>query len=126
VKLKITGKILLEALENAVGKYPELEGRFVSVSGIKFGFDPSKEAGQRIDQNSIQFGNGKEFGLENEYILATADYLMFGKDGFDCFLQGEILVNEENALTLKQIAVEFFGKKNCKGILNFFRIVKER
>ena len=32
----VTGSQLLEALENGVSKYPELEGRFPQLSGVSF------------------------------------------------------------------------------------------
>ena len=38
--LKIPGDILLQLLENGVSKWPTLDGRFLSVSGLKFSFDP--------------------------------------------------------------------------------------
>ena len=45
---------MLEALENAVSKYPQLEGRFLQVSGLKFAFDPSKPVGERVDARLVQ------------------------------------------------------------------------
>ena len=53
VVLEITGKQLLEALENGVSQYPKLEGRFPQVSGIQFTFDSTKPAGQRILSNTL-------------------------------------------------------------------------
>jgi hypothetical protein len=54
VKLKITGDQLVRALENGVSKWPDLEGRFPQVSGIRFSFDPSKPPGERVDVGSIR------------------------------------------------------------------------
>ena len=39
----------MKALENGVSQYPKLEGRFPQVSGVEFGFDPSKPPGQRVE-----------------------------------------------------------------------------
>jgi len=36
-----------------VSRYPTLEGRFPQVSGIRFGFDPTKLPGQRIDPRHV-------------------------------------------------------------------------
>lgn len=54
------GKILHEALENSVSKYPKLEGTFPLVAGIEFAFDPSKPPGKRIDPRIIK--------IKNEYL----------------------------------------------------------
>ena len=41
VVLKMPGSVLKEALEEALSKYPELDGRFPAISGFKLQFDPS-------------------------------------------------------------------------------------
>lgn len=51
--LEITGEQLIYALENGVSQYPKLEGRFPQVSGIRFCFDSSRPAGQRVLAKSI-------------------------------------------------------------------------
>lgn len=51
--LRITGKQLLDALENGVSQYPRLEGRFPQVSGLSFKFDPNKPKGQRVVMHSV-------------------------------------------------------------------------
>lgn len=53
--LSITGRQLLDALENGVSQYPRLEGRFPQVSGFTFMFDPkrSRPSGHRIQENSV-------------------------------------------------------------------------
>ena len=50
----VAGQQIIEALENGVSKYPVLEGRFPQVSGISFGFDPTKLPGQRIDWRLVR------------------------------------------------------------------------
>ena len=51
--MKMNAAFLHSVLEVAVGKYPNLEGRFPTISGFRFAFDPSKPAGSRIDINSL-------------------------------------------------------------------------
>lgn len=51
--VETSGATLLAALENAVCKWPQTEGRFCQVSGIKFAFDPSKPPGERVDRDSV-------------------------------------------------------------------------
>jgi 5'-nucleotidase len=42
VVAQMTGKTFKEALENGVSQYPNYDGRFPVVSGVKFSFDPEK------------------------------------------------------------------------------------
>jgi 5'-nucleotidase len=51
--VRVDAFVLHEILENAVSKYPNLEGRFPSVSGFHFAFNPSKPPGSRIDIDSL-------------------------------------------------------------------------
>jgi len=50
----VIGQQIIEALENGVSKYPVLEGRFPQVSGVSFGFDPTKLPGHRIDPRHVR------------------------------------------------------------------------
>ena len=56
--LQVTGSIVKEALEKSVSLYPEAEGHWLAVSGLKFTFDQSKPAGERIDPASILTSSG--------------------------------------------------------------------
>ena len=76
--LEITGKSLIEALENGVSKYPSYDGRFPSVSGISFTFDASFPAYQRILKESIKMEK-EEFKEENVYKVAVKGFIADGK-----------------------------------------------
>lgn len=76
VVIKVQGKALLEALENSVGKYPALEGRFPQVSNIHFEFDPSKPEGSRVMHAEV---GGEPLELERPYKLVTRGYMARGK-----------------------------------------------
>ena len=54
--IRTCGENLLKALENGVSAVPKLEGRFPSVSGVRFKFDSSKPAFERITEITV---NGK-------------------------------------------------------------------
>ena len=73
VVIAANGNHLLEALENAVSKYPALEGRFPQVSGIEFSFDPAKPAGLRCRDVTI---GSQPINLEKEYKTVTRDYMV--------------------------------------------------
>ncbi|KAK4940012.1 hypothetical protein LTR66_014953 [Elasticomyces elasticus] len=111
VVVRLKGKVILEALENAVGKYPALEGRFPQVSNIEIEFDPSRPESSRILTSSI---DSKPLDLEKDYTLATRDYMVRGKDGFTSLLltanggTADSLVSEENGLLISTILRQYF------------------
>ena len=76
VLLKAKGKAIWEALENGVGSWPALEGRFPQVSGVKFVFDTRKEKGKRVSKVEI---GGEPLDEERKYVLATRGYMGRGK-----------------------------------------------
>ena len=46
--VSITGAVLKLALENAVSKYPALDGRWPAISNLEMQIDPSQPEGKRI------------------------------------------------------------------------------
>jgi 5'-nucleotidase len=56
--IEVTGKIILDLMENGVSLWPSLDGRWPIVSGFKFSFDPSKPPGNRIV--SLKKDNGED------------------------------------------------------------------
>ncbi|MGI6344929.1 MAG: bifunctional metallophosphatase/5'-nucleotidase [Bacillota bacterium] len=91
----ITGAQLLEVLEHGVRLYPEASGGFPHVSGVRFTFDPSLPAGERVVAVTV---GGKELDLEAVYTVATNDFLAAGGDGFTAFAAGENLLDTGDAL----------------------------
>ena len=67
----MTGEQVVQALENSVSKYPAHEGRFAQLSGVTFGFDPTKPSGQRVDPRHVK--------VQNEYIEMDRVSLIFLK-----------------------------------------------
>ena len=54
-------------------------GRFPQVSGIKFSFDASRPAGQRVMDVKV---NGRPLSDTRKYSLATTTFLYDGGDGY--------------------------------------------
>lgn len=77
VVLEVSGKDLLDALENAVSAYPKLEGRFPQVSGVSFVFNPTKPPGCRIEPQLVQIAD-EWLNLDQMYSLCIKSY-MYGK-----------------------------------------------
>lgn len=111
VVVQVQGKNIVDALENAVSKYPALEGRFPQVSGIVFTFDPAKPEGSRC---SDVFIKGSPVDLEEEYKLVTRDYMVRGKDGFTSLTLEEeggpakSLVGDETGMLISMILRQYF------------------
>jgi 5'-nucleotidase len=112
VLLEVTGKQLLEGLENGVSMFPKLEGRFPQVSGINFAFDPEKPAGKRIDPEFVKVGDeylDLDPKSKKTYRLATKAYLANGKDGYDVLAKCKQLIDEENGPTLAYAVQNHFA-----------------
>ena len=71
--IQITGRQLLEQLENGVSKVGEKDGRFPQVSGMKFTFDPDQPVGQRITKVLI---GDEPLDLAKVYTMATIEFLL--------------------------------------------------
>ncbi|KAL4234758.1 hypothetical protein ACF0H5_006400 [Mactra antiquata] len=98
VVIEITGKGVIEALENSVSQYPKLEGRFPQVSGVKFVFDPSKPSGHRIEAGLVQIQD-EYVVMDKKYRLCTKEYIASGKDGYDVFKDCPVVVCSEQCPT---------------------------
>jgi len=105
--LQLSGKQVIDVLENSVSQYPRLEGRFAQVSGVTFTFDASKKAGERVVKDTIKIGSDP-IQLENLYKLTTKDYLRQGKDGYDVFRDSVCLADGEQAGILPTMVRDYF------------------
>lgn len=91
VVLEVTGRVIIDALENAVCMYPKLEGRFPQVSGISFVFDPSKTARSRIEPRLVQIAD-EWINPDQKYSLCIKSYMYGGCDGYTMFKGAKVLV----------------------------------
>ena len=111
VVIGVTGDAVHAALENAVCKYPALEGRFPQVSGIKMLFDPSRPAGKRC--MNVEIG-GQPLVRDKEYMLCTREYMVRGKDGFTSLMLEEhggharSIVGDESGMLISSLLRQYF------------------
>lgn len=109
VVIRTSGNNILAALENSVSKLPALEGRFCQVSGVEFGYDPTREPGDRIRYVKIR---GEPLQGEKRYTIATRGYMARGKDGFDSLKIGnsdvESIIDEEHGALISIIVRQYF------------------
>ncbi len=90
VKLEISGRTLLAALENGVAKVENIRGQFPHVSGMTYVFDPAQPAGSRI--TSVQVGK-QPLDPNATYTLATNDYIARGGDDYGMLKEAKRIID---------------------------------
>jgi len=91
---ELTGADVWVALENGVGRVelddelnPKVDGasgRFLQVSGLRYVYDATQEAGSRIvSADVLQDGEFVSLDLEAVYTVASNDFMRGGGDGYD-------------------------------------------
>ena len=105
IVVKVLGSVFKAALENGVSAWPKFDGRFPSISGVKFSFDPSRDPGTRINLEDIETGSGP-LDPNKQYKVAMKGFVASGKDGYTMFKNGGILeyvVDEESAILIQDV-----------------------
>ncbi|KAK3282666.1 hypothetical protein CYMTET_9609 [Cymbomonas tetramitiformis] len=96
VVMEVSGKQVMEILENSVSMWPKAEGRFLQVSNIHFTFDGSQPAGHRVVSESVKVA-GEILIEDRRYSVACIDFTAMGKEGFTAFTHG-VKLKEEGQL----------------------------
>jgi 5'-nucleotidase len=97
LKVAISGKTLLQALEHGVARSAEDSepGRFPQISGMRFAFDATKPAGARVTSVTVA---GEPLNPKRRYTLATTDFLVTrGGDGYAMLADAEVLTDVTQA-----------------------------
>jgi 5'-nucleotidase / UDP-sugar diphosphatase len=84
--MELTGAEIKVALEHSVSQAPNTNGGFLQVSGLKFTYDSSKPANERVV--SVEISNGTDYVAldeESSYYVATNTFTAKGGDGYDVF-----------------------------------------
>jgi 5'-nucleotidase len=83
---KVTGKQLLTAIENGVSEVEDVAGRFPQVSGMRFTFDASRPAGDRVTSIETQDEYGwSNLNLYGTYGMVSNNFIRGGGDGYKVF-----------------------------------------
>lgn len=106
---KITGEDLVKVLEISVQAYPETQGGFLQVSGMKFEFDPSKPAGSRVTMVEV---GGAKLDKAKYYTVAINDFLGIGGDGYDVFKKYPI---HSEVGTYEEVFAQYLNSNGTKG-----------
>lgn len=79
VTKEVTGKNIRLALEHGLRYYPDQNGGFPQVAGMRYTFDPSRSAGERVVDVAV---NGQPLEDDKTYVLVTNDFMAAGGDGY--------------------------------------------
>ncbi len=99
--LDITGKELIEALENGYSEIENGAGRFPHVSGVTVSYAPSRAPGSRVHEVIYQ---GEPLAPNQQLTLAINDYLAGGGDGYDMLIDAPRII-DANASVLMTVQV---------------------
>jgi 5'-nucleotidase / UDP-sugar diphosphatase len=85
--MNLKGSEIKAALEHSVSQAPNQSGGFLQVSGLKFTYDSSKTAGERVVTVDVkgQDGNYTALDLTKNYFVATNTFTAKGGDGYAMF-----------------------------------------
>lgn len=124
VAIRLTGQQIKDALEHGVSAIADDAGRFPQVSGIRFTYSRSAPLGQKVKEMTI---SGNALVLENDYIVATDDFLAAGGDGYKAFgeavraskdfailggaVMGEKLVYNNSGKWLRDVVIDYIREK---------------
>ena len=87
---ELKGADVVAALENGVSQVEEVKGRFPQVAGLKYTFDGSKPAGERISDVMVVDADGNASPIDTgaTYGVVSNNYMRGGGDGYKVFKTG--------------------------------------
>ncbi|ESN93106.1 hypothetical protein HELRODRAFT_69219, partial [Helobdella robusta] len=107
VVFQMTDSQVLSALENGVSRFPNRDGRFPQVSGIKFHYNPAKSPGSRVLYQSIRVA-GQPLSSNKRYLICTSEFLAQGKDGYQVFTRCPVYVHPDDTPSIYSLIENFF------------------
>ena len=103
ITVRVSGQILLDALEFGVSKLPAVSGGFPQVSGITFRVNPELESSVVVDDKNQFVSVAGEYRVSDvmvgqepldpkaEYTLTGTSFLLTGGDGYTMFKEADVL-----------------------------------
>ena len=108
VKLEVTGKDIVAALENGLSQVEVAAGRFPQVSGLVVKADLTKPAGSRVFSVTV---NGAPIEDGKTYTLATNDFMAAGGDGYAVFKTGKPLINAIDGKLMASAVIDYIAAR---------------
>lgn len=107
---ELSGADIVASLENGVSDIEGGAGRFPQVAGLKYSFDQSQPAGERIsDVLVMQDGDWSPIDPEATYGVVTNDYMRRGGDGYALFASNATNVYDFGP-PLEQVVADYIAK----------------
>lgn len=106
--IELKGSDLLATLEHSVSRVAELQGRFLSVSGLTFTYDPKAPVGTRVRQVQVA---GQPLDLARAYKVAANEYIVAGGDGFPDLKKGKALIDASGAKLMANQVIDYIAAK---------------
>lgn len=91
-KVAVSGRAVLQALNNGVSRMPATDGRFPQISGLTMRVNPRGPPDSRV--SDVRIG-GAALDLDKTYTVAITDYMLKGGDGYTMFGGQRVLVGPE-------------------------------
>lgn len=103
VVVEMTGNEVAAMLENAVSRLGRDDGRFGQISGARIVARAEGAPGARIETVVIA---GSPLARERAYRVATTNFLLQGKDGYDSIARGKVVVGDIDGPSLLATIIE--------------------
>ena len=100
----ITGKALLDALENGFSEIGGGDGRFPQISGLVVEVDATKAPGARVQTVTV---GGKPLDPAATYKVATNDYMLGGGNAYKSLGTGKVLITAEAAHLMASDVIDY-------------------
>jgi 5'-nucleotidase len=81
---QVSGAVVREVLEQSVSVYPQPQGGFMQVAGLKFSFDPEKPVGERVTQILV---GGVKLDDNAAYRVVTNNFISSGGDDYTMLIE---------------------------------------
>jgi 5'-nucleotidase len=104
-EIAVTGRVLLEALENGVTQLPDYAnaGKFPQISGFTMRVDLSRPPGSRVHEVRI---NNAPLDPNRTYTLALPNFVLEGGDGYTMFGGSRVLIDKETGTPIQEALEE--------------------
>lgn len=103
VVVELRGADVVAILENGVSRIGRDDGRFAQISGARIVVRADHAPGARIESIKIA---GAPLARDRTYRVATIDFLGRGKDGYDAFGRGKVILGEVDGPALAATVIE--------------------
>jgi len=107
VMTELTGKAILDALENGFSQVENGAGRFPQVSGMVVTADLAKPVGSRVLAVTV---GGQQLDPAKTYKLATNDFMLNGGDGYTAFETGTVMIGPKSGHLMASDVIDFIQK----------------